>query len=50
MIREIQVAEMSITEFDEKLWQIMIEYVTVKEDGSLIFEFRNGMKYEPAEH
>ena len=49
MVQELEAAEMSITEFDEKLWQIMIECVTVKENGSMIFEFRNGMKYEPAE-
>ena len=48
MVRELENADMTIAEFDEKLWQIMIESVTVKENGSLIFEFRNGMKYEPA--
>ena len=49
MVRELESSDMTIAEFDEKLWQIMIECVTVKENGSMIFEFRNGMKYKPEE-
>lgn len=35
-----------LTEFDSKLWTMVIDSVLVKRDGSLIFQFKNGMKIE----
>ncbi|MCM1530398.1 MAG: recombinase family protein [Alistipes sp.] len=46
MIRQLTEQDMTITAFDEKLWRIMVENVTVGADGELTFLFRNGMKIE----
>ena len=44
MIREIEEKDLTVTEFDEKLWRIMVENVTVGLDGEMVFRFRNGME------
>ncbi|MDE6789463.1 MAG: recombinase family protein, partial [Ruminococcus sp.] len=46
MIRQLKEHDMMVTAFDEKLWRIMVENVTVGTDGELTFLFRNGMKIE----
>lgn len=46
MIRQLAEQDMTVTAFDEKLWRIMVENVTVGIDGELTFLFRNGMKIE----
>ena len=46
MIRQLAEQNMMVTEFDEKLWRIMVENVTVGTDGDLTFLFRNGTKIE----
>lgn len=46
MIRQLTEQDMTITAFDEKLWRIMVENVTVGTDGKLTFLFRNGTKIE----
>lgn len=46
MIRELADQDTVLTKFDEKLWRIMVESVTVSTDGKLNFVFRNGMKTE----
>lgn len=46
MIRQLTEQDMTVTAFDEKLWRIMVENVTVGTDGELTFLFRNGMKIE----
>ena len=34
------------TSFDNKLWISVIESITVKNNGTLLFRFRNGMEIE----
>ena len=46
MIRQFENTETIITEFDEKLCRLMVESITVNEDGSMIFEFCNGETVE----
>ena len=46
MITQFRETDMSLTVFDEKLWRIMVESVTVSTDGKLTFTIRNGMKIE----
>lgn len=46
MIHHLMEQDMMVTAFDEKLWRIMVENVTVDTDGKLNFAFRNGMKIE----
>lgn len=46
MIRQLTKQDMTVTTFDEKLWRIIVENVTVRADGELTFLFRNGMKIE----
>jgi hypothetical protein len=46
MIRQLTEQDMTITVFDEKLWRIMVENVTVGTDGELTFLFQNGTKIE----
>ena len=46
MIHEFEVADSVLKTFDEKLWRLMIENVTVSTDGTLTFLFRNGLKTE----
>ena len=44
MIRELETADFTLPQFDEKLWRIMVENVTVGLDGEMVFRFRNGME------
>ena len=46
MIREIEENDLTVTEFDEKLWRLMVESVEVDENGKLVFTLRNGMEIE----
>ena len=46
VIREIEEKVLSVTEFDEKLWRLMVESVEVDENGKLVFTLRNGMEIE----
>ena len=46
MIRQFEATETTITEFDEKLCRLMVNSITVNEDGSMIFEFCIGEKVE----
>ena len=46
MIREIEENNLTVTEFDEKLWRLMVESVEVDETGKLLFTLRNGMEIE----
>lgn len=46
MLKQLTEQDITITAFDEKLWRIMVENVTVGADGELTFLFRNGMKIE----
>lgn len=45
-IRDIQSRELAITEFDEKLWQAVIDQVKVGGDGLLTFRFKNSAEVE----
>lgn len=44
MMRELEYADLTLPQFDEKLWRIMVENVTVGLDGEMVFRFRNGME------
>ena len=33
-----------LTDFDEKLWNVTVEAVTVQVDGSMAFRWKNGME------
>ena len=46
IIREIEENDLTVTEFDEKLWRLMVESVEVDENGKLVFTLRNGMEIE----
>ena len=46
MMFELSEFEHSITEFDEQLWMMVVETVTVYKDGRLVFRFRNGTEIE----
>ena len=46
MIREIEESDLTVTEFDEKLWRLMVESVEVDETSKLVFTLRNGMEIE----
>ena len=46
MIREIEENDLTVTEFDEKLWRLMVENVQVDENGKMTFVFRNMMEIE----
>ena len=43
---ELHETENPITTFDNKLWISVIESITVKNNGTLLFRFRNGMGIE----
>ena len=43
---ELHETENPITEFDNKLWISIIESITVKKNGTLLFRFRNRMEIE----
>lgn len=44
MIAEIKKNGITVSEFDEKLWRLMVEKVIVAVDGTLNFVLRNGME------
>ena len=46
MIREMRGRETTITEFDEKLWRVMVDRVIVGTDGSMKFVLRNKREIE----
>lgn len=46
MIREIEENDLTVTEFDEKLWRLMVENVKIDENGKMTFVFRNKMEIE----
>ena len=46
MIREIEENDLTVTEFDEKLWRLMVESVVVDENRKMTFKFRNEMEME----
>jgi hypothetical protein len=41
-IREIESRPLVITEFDDRLWAVAVDRVTVMADGGLMFRFKNG--------
>jgi len=41
-IRNMKKAPLTLSDFDEKLWAVSIDCVTVHSDGRLIFRFRDG--------
>jgi mannitol/fructose-specific phosphotransferase system IIA component (Ntr-type) len=46
MAAEIKKNGITVSEFDEKLWRLMVESVEVDENGKLVFTLRNGMEIE----
>ena len=44
MMRELETADLTLPQFDEKLWRIMVENVTAGLDGEMLFKFRNGIE------
>ena len=44
MMKELETADLTLPQFDEKLWRIMVENVTVGLDSEMLFKFRNGME------
>jgi len=45
-IRNMKNSPTTLAEFDEKLWAMSIDSVTVHRDGRLIFRFRDGTEVE----
>ncbi len=43
-INNLKSASSEILEFDEKIWNIFVESVTVESDGKLRFKFRNNQE------
>ena len=41
---ELHELDEPVTVFDNKLWLSVIDIVTVRHDGTLVFRFRNGME------
>ena len=44
LIRTLETADMTLPNFDEKLWLLMVESVTVGSDGKLTFRLHNGLE------
>jgi len=44
MVDKIEKNGVMIADFDEKLWRLIVEKVTVNTDGSMVFTLRNGME------
>ena len=42
LIRSMEESGTIVTDFDENLWRLMVEKVTVRIDGKLTFTLRNG--------
>ena len=45
-LRDISGREELLTEFDEVLWLTVIDIVTVRKDGVLVFRFHDGREIE----
>ena len=45
-LRDISGREELLTEFDEVLWLTVIDVVTVRKDGVLVFRFHDGREIE----
>jgi hypothetical protein len=45
-IRSFQKLNATITAFDDRLWQTLLDTVIVQKDGTLAFKFNNGMTVE----
>ena len=45
-IKSFKKLDCSVAAFDDRLWQTLLETVTVQADGKLIFKFNNGMTVE----
>ncbi len=45
-IKSFKKLDCSVATFDDRLWQTLLETVTVQSDGKLIFKFNNGMTVE----
>ena len=43
---ELHETDEPVIEFDSKLWLSVIDNILVKENGKLLFRFRNGMEIE----
>ena len=41
-IREIEGRELVLNAFDERLWMVAVERVTVDRDGRMVFSFKSG--------
>lgn len=46
MMFEISEYKTAITEFDEQLWMMTVDTVLIKNDGNMVFRFRNGADIE----
>ena len=47
-IREIEFRPLVIDEFDERLWAVAIDRVTVIANGGLVFKFKDGSEINNA--
>ena len=45
MSRSLLKSRKPLLQFDEKLWRIMIENVTIGLDGEMLFRFRNRIEF-----
>ena len=45
-IRAFQELDATVAEFDDRLWQTLLDTVTVQRDGKMLFKFNNGMTVE----
>ncbi len=43
---ELHELDQPVTVFDDKLWLSVIDIVVVRNNGTLVFRFRNGMEVE----
>jgi len=45
-IRQIESVDGAVSDFDERLWQMLVDRVTVRSDGVLVFRFNNSTEIE----
>ena len=45
-MKELEKRKEPLTQFDEMLWLSAVEYATLRNEGSLVFRFRNGTEIE----
>ena len=45
-IRAFRELDATVAEFDDRLWQTLLDTVTVQRDGKMLFKFNNGMTVE----